>query len=339
MMLREMTAYDRPVSVRRGAAIPALLVLVAAACSSSSRSAAPVVASTTSSVVSSSTSAALTPPPRATTSTVRASSKGVCANPGPVPKRYTSVVVFAFENRTWSDVGLGFGPQMPYLHRLGQQCSSFADWTETDTAQNSLTQYVGQVTGAFQAGTVNDCSPSPSCSTTADNLFRQARHAGLTAIDYVDGATGGCSSAGNAAKHVPALYLWGADDRAHCDTQVRPLTEFNPNRLPAFAFVTPTLCNDGHDCANSVVDGWANTHVQPVLDSAAYQAGHVAVFIWYDEDHPVPNLWITPTARPGTLTTAGAGYAGTLAAWEAMLGLPCLANACTATNMRAAANS
>jgi hypothetical protein len=118
--------------------------------------------------------------------------------------------------------------------------------------------------------------------------------------------------------------------------QVRPFDEFDPLHLPAFAFVTPTLCNDGHDCSNAVVDAWARAHVQPVLDSPDYRAARVAVFIWYDEDHPVPNLWIAPTAIPGPLDVTGAGYAGTLAAWESMLGLPCLANACNAPNLRAA---
>ncbi|MDQ1510722.1 MAG: phosphatidylinositol-3-phosphatase [Actinomycetota bacterium] len=263
----------------------------------------------------------------------------MCANPGRAPQRYRSVVVFTFENRTWDDVGLGFGSDMPYLHGLGQQCSYFTDWTETDTAQNSLTQYVGQITGAFQSGTVDDCSPSASCSTRADNLFRQARRSSLAAINFVEGATTGCSATGNAAKHVPVLYLWGADDRAHCTAQVRPFGDFNPAALPAFSFVTPTLCNDGHDCSNTVVDAWAKEHVQPVLESSAYRAGQVAVFIWYDEDHPVPNLWITPTANAGAIATPGAGYASTLKAWESMLGLPCLANACTAPDMRTPANS
>ena len=155
----------------------------------------------------------------------------------------------------------------------------------------------------------------------------------------MEGATTPCSAAGNAAKHVPDLYMWGADDRSHCSAQVRPLSQFNPNVLPNFAFVTPTLCHDGHDCSDTAVDNWARANVQPVLNSSAYKAGKVAVFIWYDEDHPVPNMWITPTAHSGALSTSGAGYAGTLKAWQAMLGLPCLANACTAVNMRTPANS
>jgi len=268
-----------------------------------------------------------------------ATSKGVCGNLGPVPQRYASVVVFAFENRTWNDVGLGFGRSMPYLHGLGKQCSYFSDWTEADTSQSSLTQYVGQVTGAFQGGTINDCSPSQSCSSTADNIFRQARRAGLTAADYVEGATTGCSAPPREIRIVSPFYLWGADDLAHCNEQVRPYGELDPNALPAFAFVIPTLCHSGHDCADSVVDAWAHQHIQPILDSAAYRAGNVAVFIWYDEDHPVPNLWLTPTARPGAIATPGAGYTGTLRAWESMLGLPCLANACTAPDMRTPANS
>jgi hypothetical protein len=264
---------------------------------------------------------------------------GSCGIPAPHPALYTSVVVFAFENRSWSDVGLGFGTGMPYLHALGQRCPYFKDWTETDTTQNSLTQYTGQVTGARQAGTVNDCKPSASCSTQANNIFRQARRVAKTAINYVEGATIGCSASGNASKHIPDLYMWGADDQSFCTKQVRPYSEFNPNQLPNFAFITPTLCNDGHDCDNATVDTWAAANVQPVLNSTAYRAGKVAVFIWYDEGHPVPNLWITPTGHIGALSTTGAGYAGTLKAWESMLDLPCLANACTATDMRTPANS
>jgi hypothetical protein len=275
-----------------------------------------------------------------TTSTTAPRPRPVCGNPGSPPHRYEHVVVFAFENRTWESVdGPGFGPAMPYLHRLGRRCAWFRDWTEADTTQNSLSQYVAQVTGEPQPATVNDCSPSESCSTTADNLFRQARVAGLTAVNYVEGAVAPCSAAGNAAKHVPALYLAGADDRAHCEAQVRPWRDFDPANLPDFAFVTPDLCNDGHDCGNDVVDEWARVHIGAVLGSAAYAAGKVAVFVWYDEDRPVPNMWVAPTARPGPIDLAGASYAGTLAAWQEMLGLPCLARACDAPDMRAAANA
>jgi phosphatidylinositol-3-phosphatase len=321
----DTVSYGRAVTKPR-ILVSILALAVAGGCSSGSSegtSSAPTMSTT-----STSTNAlGRTPPPR------------VCGKAKPHHKRYKSVVVFAFENRTWEGVGgAGFG-SMPFLHARARQCAYFADWTETDTRQNSLTQYVGQVTGARQPGTINDCLPSATCSTRADNIFRQARRAGLVAINYVEGPSTGCSAEGNAAKHIPALYLWGADDRDHCNEQVRPLRELNVDDLPDFAFVTPNLCNDGHDCPNATVDTWARDHIQPVTDSADYRAGKVAVFVWYDEDRPVPNLWITPTATPGVHVLAGAGFAGTLAAWESMLGLPCLANACAAVDMRTATNS
>ena len=124
------------------------------------------------------------------------------------------------------------------------------------------------------------------------------RVAGGTARNYVEGATTGCSASGNAAKHIPALYYFGTytdgtgthNDHDFCNTEVRPYSEFDVNNLPTYAFITPTLCNDGHDCNDATVDAWAPTNIQRVLDSAAYKAGTVAVFVWYDEDHPVPNV-------------------------------------------------
>ncbi len=300
-----------------------VLLLVASACSSGSSSSKET--STTSSTHR--------------TSSSRPASTKICASGKRPPSRYQSVVVFSFENRTWPDVGLGFGPEMPYLNQLGRQCAFFRTWDETDPNQNSLTQYVGQITGARQPGTVDDCNPSTTCSTTADSIFRQVRVSGRRAVNFVEGATAPCSADNNAAKHVPALYLWAPEDRAQCTQQVRPLTEFDAAALPAFAFVTPNLCNDGHDCDNGVVDQWARAHVQPVLDSKAYRAGNVAVFIWYDEDRPVPNMWITPTATTGPLDVPGAGADATLSAWQSMLGLPCLANACTAVDLRTPASS
>jgi phosphatidylinositol-3-phosphatase len=255
--------------------------------------------------------------------------------------------VFSFENRTWNDVGMGFGRRTPYLHALGRQCSYFTDWRNANPRPDTLTepvghdsvaQYVAQITGMSSPSTFDNCYPSATCSTRANNLFRQTRRAGLSAVNYVEGAYTGCSSATNTATHVPALYLRGGADRFYCESQVRPLKEFNPAAPPAFAFITPSLCNDGHDCGNSVVDRWAHAHIQPVLQSRRYAEGKVAVFIWYDEDRPVPNMWIAPTARSGARHLVGAGYAGTLKAWESMLGLPCLANACTAPDMRTAAN-
>ncbi|MGZ4693414.1 MAG: alkaline phosphatase family protein [Acidimicrobiales bacterium] len=237
------------------------------------------------------------------------------------------------ENRTWSEVGgVGFAdPSMPYLRSLAQQCTTFADWTETNQGQNSLTQYIGLTSGADNPRTVDDCAPSSSCTSTDDNIFRQVRVSGGTPRSFVEGATSGCSAGGNAAKHVPALYYTGdytdatgvvRNDHDSCDAEVRPLTELDVDRLPTFAMISPNLCNDGHDCANDKVDAFAATWVSKILHGANYAAGDTAVMVLYDEDHPVPNLLIAPTANAGPNRAPGAGHAAMLKTWDEMLGLP-----------------
>jgi hypothetical protein len=231
-------------------------------------------------------------------------------------------VVLVEENRRWTDVGgVGFG-SMPYLHSLAEQCTTFADWTETNTAQNSLTQYIGMTSGVDNPATVDDCSPSASCRSTDDNIFRQVRGTGGTARTFVEGPTHGCSAVGNATKHVPALYYYGGTDHAACGAEVRPLDELDVDHLPTFTMIIPNLCNDGHNCGNDTVDSWARHVLSSVLAGADYRAGSTAVFVMYDEDHPVPNLVIAPTAHTGALATAGAGHAAALRTWEEMLGLP-----------------
>jgi len=62
-----------------------------------------------------------------------------------------------------------------------------------------------------------------------------------------------------------------------------------------------------------------------VINSPAYQAGTVAIFVWYDEDHPVPNLTIAPTSHKGDITTTGIGsHAALMKTVEDLLGVPFL---------------
>lgn len=267
------------------------------------------------------------PPPTTTTTTSHPTTTTrptTTTTTGGPPGKVKHVVVVTEENRTWSDVGTGFS-KLSYVGGLGGMY--FPDWTETNTSENSLTQYIGLTSGLNDPDSIrSDCSPSTSCNTTANNIFRQVRVAGGTARSYVEGATTGCSASGNAAKHIPALYYWGGTDRNFCTSEVRPLTELDPNNLPTFAMITPNLCNDGHDCSNATVDSWLSTHLQPILNSAAYRAGEVLVNIQYDEDRPVPNLALNSRIVAGS-NAAASSHNRLLATWEDLLGLPRLTTA------------
>src|SRR5207247_2365393 len=151
---------------------------------------------------------------------------------------------------------------------------------------------------------------------------------------------------GNATKQIPALYHYGNytygtgthRDYDVCTTEVRTYNEFDVNNLPTYAFITPTLCNDGHDCNNSTVDAWASVNLQALRNSSDYPSSNNAVFIWYDEDHPVPNTIIAPTAHLGNITSTGVGtHAAELKTIELLLGLPVMnqGQLTTAADLRA----
>jgi hypothetical protein len=270
--------------------------------------------------------------------TMTVSTTSPCGSGAPPPATYQHVVVVMEENRTWARVGGPGFAAMPYAHSIATRCAFYTQWHETNPNQNSLTQYIGLTSGVDNPATVNDCAPSATCRSTDDNIYRQVRVAGGTPRTYVEGATTGCSAAGNAAKHIPALYYYGANDHSFCRREVRPLGELDVNHLPTFAMIIPDLCNDGHDCANGRVDAWLHVHLAALLAGSNYRTGTTAVFVLYDEDRPAPNLLIAPTADKGPLASPIARHSAALRTIEAMLGLPALASVSGAPNLRPSAH-
>ena len=256
------------------------------------------------------------------------SSAAPCGRASAPPSTYDHVVVLMEENRTWSGgvspgVGLGFSSKtMPFLHSLATKCSWYSHWKETNPHQDSLTQYIGLTSGVDNPHTVNDCSPSVTCRSTDNNIFRQVRTAAGTPRSYVEGPTRTCSVVGNAVRHVAALYYYGGTDHSFCGTEVRPVSSMNPDSLPTFAVVIPTLCHDGHDCGDATVDAWAKSTLTRILNGASYNAGRTLVVVGWDEDSPVPNLLIAPTASAGGRTSTIGSHAALLKTIELVLGLP-----------------
>jgi len=259
------------------------------------------------------------------------------------PTRYDHVVVILMENRNWSQVGgPGFGG-MAYMNGLAKQCSYYEQWDDTNPVQSSLTQYIGITSGVDNPKTVNDCNPSATCYSVDDNIFRQVRLADGAARNYVDGATEPCSAGTNAAKHIPALYYRGTyqdatgathNDADFCVNEVRPLSELDPNNLPTYAFISPSLCNDGHDCENAAADEFLRGQLGALLGGESYRRGKTAIFVMWDEERPTPNLQIAPSALPGPRPGVGTHH-GALKTVMMMLGIPVLPTVAGHQDLRA----
>jgi hypothetical protein len=150
-------------------------------------------------------------------------------------------------------------------------------------------------------------TPDPTGGTTC-------AHAPVGGVDHSNSAE---AADQYATRHNPFVYFHSViDDQARCDAHVVPLGKLtvsasggpdvfaghlfedlrDPRTTPAFLFVTPNLCNDGHDatCAGTNVEGghqgglvgadlWLKHWMPMVFASPAYQSGEMLVVLTFDE--------------------------------------------------------
>jgi phosphatidylinositol-3-phosphatase len=147
-------------------------------------------------------------------------------------------------------------------------------------------------------------APDPSGGTDCG-------HPGVGATDNAEVAT---AADQYTSRHNPFVWFHSViDDTAECDANVVPLGTLGPNRTPSpaghlaqdlrgeqttprFGFITPNLCNDGHDgtCAGlnsaggqagglTAADGFLRAWMPLILHSPAYKHGDMLVVITFDE--------------------------------------------------------
>jgi hypothetical protein len=101
-----------------------------------------------------------------------------------------------------------------------------------------------------------------------------------------------------AARHNPAVYYTDLTDCASRDVPLGTISnspllhDFSSEKTaPAYAWITPNLCNDMHDaggCPNSgniVIDGntWLKTWLPKLVSSKVYKAHDTVIFVGFDE--------------------------------------------------------
>jgi phosphatidylinositol-3-phosphatase len=251
-----------------------------------------------------------------------------------LPSRYDHVVWVWMENHRYSEV-IG-SPAAPYETELAHRYGTATDYHSVGSP--SLPNYIGATSGSTH-GIDDDAGPS-SHSLADDNVFRQVRTAGGTARSFEEHMSSPCETASRgryAVKHNPAAYYTGGDDRDACQRDDIAFSSTLPaGPLPTFAFVTPDLCDDTHDCSVSTGDAWLKTFLAPLLVGDDYAAGRTVIFIVWDEYTRMPNIVISPTTPRGTVSRTRFNHYSLLRTTEELLGVPLLGKAATATSMRAA---
>ncbi|MFL5893540.1 MAG: alkaline phosphatase family protein [Thermoleophilaceae bacterium] len=101
-----------------------------------------------------------------------------------------------------------------------------------------------------------------------------------------------------AAKHNPYAWFHSLADQPSCAQRVLPLTALGGDlqsiaTTPNLSFITPDMCNDGHDCSLDTVDRWLERWVPPILASPAYRQDGMVV-VTFDES----DTFVGVTASP-----------------------------------------
>ena len=243
------------------------------------------------------------------------------------------MITIVLENHSYADV-VG---SSPYLNRLAGECGLAANYFAV--AHPSLPNYLALTSGSAD-GISSDCT---DCAIDVPSIFEQV---GGDWRAYVESLPRpgfrGAFSGRYAKKHNPAAYYTRI--QAAYTTRAVPLPslarDLARDRLPRYAFVTPNLCNDEHDCPIATGDAWLARWVPRILGSRAYRRGRTALFLTYDEgtgsDNRVYTVVVAPSVRPGTVVKQPFAHYSLLRTEESLVGVPCLALACRAVSMRAA---
>jgi|GEM_PF-1135383 len=245
-----------------------------------------------------------------------------------MPRRQALHTVFliVLENHNWSS--FAGNPAAPYLnHTLLPLASHATRYYNPPGLHPSLPNYLWLEAGS-NCGVLDDGPPSSHPLATTQHLVTLMSYAGLSWRAYEEGIGGTTCPLTDqypyAVRHDPFVYFeditaHGDPHAATCIAHIRPYgalaTDLRRNSVARYTFITPDLCDDGHDACSPLndpikqTDAWLARAVPPILRSAAYRRGGV-LFITWDEgengtDGPIGLLALSPAAK-------GRGYASAI---------------------------
>jgi hypothetical protein len=136
-----------------------------------------------------------------------------------------------------------------------------------------------------------------------------------------------------ATRHDPFMYFHSIIDGPQCNhvVSIKPLVSDlkSAATTPNFSWITPNLCDDGHDtgCAGVDVSGkkdgglvstdrWLAKYVPIILASPAYEADGAVIITWDESDTSDTSSCCGETPGPGSplpgITGIGGGHIATI---------------------------
>ena len=210
----------------------------------------------------------------------------------------------------------------PYISSLANQYGVATNYH--DLGNPSLPNYLGMTSGSTW-----DIQDDGYHRLPATGLGGQLTSAGISWKGYFEAFNGDCfnSPYPYALKHNPFAYYGG-----QCPSNIVPMTQLSNDlsgNTPRLSWITPGLCNDGHDCSIRTADRWLAQVVPQITGSSAWQQNGV-LFITWDEGSggtdQVALLAVAPALHGQQYATSMNHYS-LLATVEDLLGVPRLGSA------------
>jgi len=190
------------------------------------------------------------------------------------------VVVLVMENREYGEV-IG-NPDAPYVNGLaktyGLVTRLFA------ISHPSLPNYLAMI-GGSTFGIRSDCT---SCHVAGRNLVDQLQAHHISWKAYMEDMPSPCFQGAThnayAKRHDPFVYFDDIRNNQSSCQNVVPFKELaqdlSNDTLPQFAFVTPNVCHDMHDCSTATGDAFLKKRVPPILH---HLGSNGVLFLLWDE--------------------------------------------------------
>jgi len=268
-----------------------------------------------------------------------------------------TVFVILLENHNWAD--FEGSADAPFINgTLLPQGSHCEQYYNPPGLHPSEPNYLWLEAGT-NFGIRDDNDPASNHQNTTCHLTAQLGSAGISWKTYQEDIAGDVvpltTINGYRPKHNPFVFF---DDLTGTNNPLdsyglahnRPFTELlgdlTNHGIARYNFITPNLCDDGHDtCApqnDSVrqIDDWLAGSVPAILNSAAY-ANNGALFITWDEgeggsDGPIGLILLSPLARgEGYSNSIHYTHSSLLRTFQEIFGVaPWLGDAANATDLR-----
>ena len=194
---------------------------------------------------------------------------------------FQHIVVIVLENKGYTDI-IG-SREAPYINELAKTSGLAKRYYAI--RHPSLPNYLA-LTGGSTFGVDSDCT---DCYVTGSaGLVDNLEEAGLSWKAYLEGMPSPCfqdSSAGEyVKKHNPFLYYDAITGNHSRCSNVVPLsqlyTDLRAQQLPNFAWISPDLCHDMHECDIKQGDTFLSRLVPQILKELGPKG---VLFLTFDE--------------------------------------------------------